>query len=178
MMMTTPLSPPCRPRHRRRAAVALVRGLVVDDDNNDDDDAAFVPPCRLHHRRRAAAALVRGLAVALARSLARGVFFIVLALAQNLFDDYDDNDDDDDAFVSPCRLRHYRRAAAALVRGLVVALAPSLARALARGVVVIVLALKPNLFDDDDNDDDDNAFVSPLPPAPSLQKRWSLSTGE
>ncbi len=79
------------------------------------------------------------------------------------------------------------------------------------GVIVIVLALAPNLFDDDeddydndnndydddnndddndgedddnedDNDDDDNddddAFVSPLPPSPSLQKRWLLSTCE
>ncbi len=72
----------------------------------------------------------------------------------------------------------------------------SLAQALAEGVVVIVLALAPNLFDDkddnnndnndngdnddddDDNDDDDDAFVSPLPLPPSLQKRWSLSTGE
>ncbi len=138
MMMTTPLSPPCRPRHRRRAAVALVRELVVDDDNNYDDDAAFVPPCHRRRRRRAAAALVRGLVVALgrslARALARGVFVIVLALAQNLFDDYDDNDDDDDAFVSPFRPRHHHRAATALVRGLVVALARSFLAPTRRGM--------------------------------------------
>ncbi len=76
-----------------------------------------------------------------------------------------------------------------MVQGLVVALAWSLAQALARGVLVIVLALASNLFDDDnnedndeddndDNDDNDDAFVSPLPPPPSLQKQWSLSTGE
>ncbi len=71
--------------------------------------------------------LVRGLVVALTRSLAqalaRGVFVIVLALTQNLFDDNNDNDDDDDAFVSPCRPRHHHRAAVALVRGLVVDMA-------------------------------------------------------
>ncbi len=47
-----------------------------------------------------------------------------------------------------------------MVRGLVVALAWSLAQALARGVFVIVLALTLNLFnnnnDDNDNDDDDD----------------------
>ncbi len=89
----------------------MVRGLVVDDDNNYDDDAAFVPPCHRHHCCRAAAALVRGLVVALAwslaQALARGVFVIFLALAQNLLDDYDDNNDDDDAFISPFRPRHH-----------------------------------------------------------------------
>jgi hypothetical protein len=69
-----------------------------------------------------------------------------------------------------------------LVWGLVVALAWSLAQALAGGVVVIILALAPNLFNNDNkdnNDDNDNdAFVSPLPPPQSLQKQWSLSTGE
>ncbi len=43
---------------------------------------------------------------------------------------------------------------------------------MARGVVVIALAPKPNLFNDDDddnNDDNDNAFVSPLLTLPSLQ---------
>ncbi len=112
MMMTTPLSPPCRSCHRREAAVALVRELVVYNDNNDYYDAAFVPPCHCPHSHRAAAALVRGLVVALARSLAqalaRGVFVIVLALVQNLFNNYDDNGDDDDAFISPCRPRHHR----------------------------------------------------------------------
>ncbi len=64
-------------------------------------------------------------------------------------------------------------------------------RGLVGEVVVIVLAIGPILFggdDDDDDDDNDNnddnddnedhAFVSPLPPPPSLQKQWSLSTGE
>jgi hypothetical protein len=177
-----PLSPPCCPCHRHQAAVALVWGLVVDDDNNDDNDAAFVPPCHHPHHCQATPALVRGLVVALAWSLAQalagGVFVIVLALAQNLFNDYDDNDDDGDAFISPCRPCHHRQAATTLVWGLVVALAWLLAWAFARGVVVIVLALEPNLFNDDDDDDNKDAFVSPLPPPPSLQKRWSLSTGE
>jgi hypothetical protein len=59
---------------------------------------------------------------------------------------------------------------------LVVALAHLLAQALAGGVVVIVLALAPNLFDNDDNnnhdgkDNKDDNFVYPLPPLPSLQK--------
>jgi hypothetical protein len=55
--------------------------------------------------------------------LAKGVVVIVLALAQNLLDDDDNNNDDNAAFVSsfcPC---HHCQAAAALVRGLVVAFA-------------------------------------------------------
>jgi hypothetical protein len=158
--------------------LALAQNLFDNDDNNDDDDAAFVSPCCPCHRHQAASALVWGLVVALARSLAqaldRGVFVIGLALTQNLFNNDNENDDDDDAFVSPCRPRHRPQAASALFWGLVVALAWSLAQALARGVVVIVLALVPNLFDGNDNnndvDDDDDAFVSPLPPPPSLQK--------
>jgi hypothetical protein len=42
-----------------------------------------------------------------------------------------------------------------------------LAQALAKGVVVIFLALAQNLFDKDDNNEDNdnnNAFVSPLLP--------------
>jgi hypothetical protein len=92
--------------------LALAQNLFNDDNNNDDDNAAFVSLCRPCDRPRAAAALVRGLIVALAwslaQALARGVFVIVLALAQNLFNDYDNNNDDDDAFVSPCRPRHRR----------------------------------------------------------------------
>ncbi len=94
--------------------------------------------------------------------LAKGAIVIVLALAQNLFDDDNNNDDDDAAFVSPCRPCYCRRAAVVLVRGLVVALAQSLAGAL---VFIVVLALAQNLFNNnDDNDDDDNAFVSPCHP--------------
>jgi hypothetical protein len=55
--------------------------------------------------------------------LAKGVVVIVLALAQNLFDNNDNNDNKDAAFVSPCRPHHRRRAAVALIQGLVVALA-------------------------------------------------------
>jgi hypothetical protein len=101
--------------------LALAQNLFDDDNNNDDDNTAFVSPCRPCHHCRAATALVWGLVVALAwllaQALARGVFVIVLALTQNLFDDYDDNNDDDDAFVSPCRPRHRCRAASVLVRG-------------------------------------------------------------
>jgi hypothetical protein len=82
----------------------------------------------------------------LAQALPRGAFVVVLALAQNLINDYDDNDDDDNAFFSPCHPRHRRQATSALVQGLVVALAQSLAQALARGVAVILFALAPNLF--------------------------------
>jgi hypothetical protein len=97
--------------------------------------------------------------------LARGVIVIVLALTQNSFNKDDKNDDHNAAFISACRPCHRRQATAALVWGLVVALACSLAQALARGVFVIVLALAQNLFDDnDDNDDDDDAFVSPCRP--------------
>jgi hypothetical protein len=161
--------------------LALMQNLFDNDDNNNDVAAAFVSPCRPCHRCRAAAKLVWGLVIALAwllaQALARGVFVIVLALTQNLFNNYDDNNDDDDAFVSPCRPCHHCQAASTLVWGLVVELAWSLAQALAWGVIGIVLALAPNLFNDNDNNND-NAFVSPLPPPPSLQKRWSLSTGE
>jgi hypothetical protein len=111
--------------------LTLAQNLFNDEDNNNDDGAAFVSPCRPRHRRRAAAALFRWLVVvlawSLAQALARGVFVIVLALAQNLFDDNDNNDDDDDAFVSPCYPRHRRQSASVLVWGLVVALAWSLA---------------------------------------------------
>jgi hypothetical protein len=123
-------------------ALALAHNLFDDDDNNDKDDNSFVSLCRPCHRRQAATALVWGLVVVLARLLAQAlVFVIVLALLQNLFDNYDDNDDDDDAFVSPCHPCHRRRAASVLVRGLVVALAQSSAQALARGIIVIILAL-------------------------------------
>jgi hypothetical protein len=88
------------------------------------------------------------LAWLLAQALAKGVINIVLALTQNLFNDDNNNNNNDAAFISPCRPCHRRRATAALVRGLVVALARLLARALARGVFVIVLALVQNLFDD------------------------------
>ncbi len=73
--------------------------------------------------------------------LIRGVVSIVLALAQNLFDDNNDDNNDDDTFVSLCRLRLHHPAASTLVQGLVVALARLLAQVFARGVIVIVLAL-------------------------------------
>jgi hypothetical protein len=63
----------------------------------------------------------------LAQALARRVFNIVLAPMQHLFDDDNNNNDDDAAFVSACCPRHRHRAAAALVWGLVVVLAWSLA---------------------------------------------------
>jgi hypothetical protein len=109
--------------------------------------------------------LVVELACYLAQALAKGVVVIVLALTQDLFNDDDNNDDDDAAFISPCPPCHHCQAAAALVWGLVVTLAWSLAQALARGVFVIVLALTQNLSDDyNNNNDDDDTFVSPCRP--------------
>ena len=118
--------------------------------------------------------LVVALAWSLARALPRGVFIIVLALTQNLFNDDNNNNNNDAAFISPCRPCH-RWAAVALVRGLVVVLAQLLAQALARGVFVIFLALVQNLFDNKyNNDDDDAAFVSPCRPPHSRQAAAAL----
>ncbi len=72
-----PSSPPCCPGHHRQAAVALVWGLVVE------------------------------MAWQLAQALAKGVFVIVLALAQNLINDNDNNKDGDATFVSPCCPCHH-----------------------------------------------------------------------
>jgi hypothetical protein len=53
-----------------------------------------------------------------------------------------------------------------------------LAQVLANGVIVIVLALKQNLFDDDNNNDNDDAtFISPCRPCHHCQAAVALVGG-
>jgi hypothetical protein len=52
---------------------------------------------------------------------------------------------------------------------------------LAKGVIIILLALAQNLFKNKDNNNNDkdgnNAFVSPLPPSPPLPSRRRVGSG-